>query len=529
MEAEVDVVIAGYGPTGQAAASLLSRLGHRVLVLERWPSLYPYPRLCGIDGETTRIIQAAGDVDSALARSHPRHHYRIVNGEGEELLHSSWDDDVRSCGFLDRISIYQPDIEDAMDAGARARGAEVRRGWELTGLTQDADGVTATARRHRRGFEPRGTAADGELTVRSRFLIGADGARSAVAREVGATSEDLGFRDAFLSVDVLRKREIDIPPDTTITVCDPGRNVSVIPIGRDRIRFEFLVNPDDDNSELLAPEVGREFLQTLWGLTDEDVEIYRQVIYPFEGRVADAWRFERVLLAGDAAHLMPPFAGQGACSGLRDAMNLAWKLDLVLSGVCDAALLDTYAQERRPHVRAYVVRSIALADLACERDPAAAAARDERFRAGHALAPFAPPLLQTGILRRDAAGRLVPPAGELAPQGTVTRDGRRGRFDDVVGWGFVLLADGADPLSALDGDRRAFLSELGTHAVAIGHGAGEVRDDDGDYGAFLAAHGARAILVRPDFTVFGGATSLEDVPALVDELRAHLHTRARVG
>ena len=149
---EYDVVISGYGPTGQAAASLLARLGHTVCVFERWPSMYGLPRLCSIDGESCRIVQAGGDIDAALADSTEIHHYRLVDAEGGTLLDVDWED-TRVCGFYDRISMYQPDVERALDAAARERGAEINQGWEVTGAVQDADGVTVTATRSRRGYE----------------------------------------------------------------------------------------------------------------------------------------------------------------------------------------------------------------------------------------------------------------------------------------------------------------------------------------------------------------------------------------
>jgi 3-(3-hydroxy-phenyl)propionate hydroxylase len=520
---EFDVVVVGYGPTGQAAASLLARLGHRVCVFERWPSLYAFPRLCGIDGEAARIVQAAGDVDRALAESTERRHYNLVNGEGEMLVQINWTEDTRVCGFYDRISIYQPDIEDAIDDAARERGAVINQGWEVKDFEQDEDGVTVTAAQRRRGYE--GGTPEPPRTVRAKYLFASDGARSKIREKLGAEREDLGFSDAFLSVDVERKREIDIPADTTLTVCDPMRNVTVVPIGAKRIRFEFLIDPDEDNTELLTPDVGYDFLASNWGLTRDDVEIYRQVIYPFEGKVAWEWRHGRVLLGGDAAHLMPPFAGQGACAGLRDAMNAAWKLDLVLNGVSDDSLLDSYTVERRPHVRTYTVGGIELANIACIRDPEKAAERDEAFRNGGGLPRPEIPLVDSGILHRGEDGQPAAPAGAISPQGRIRLGDDEGRFDDVVGWGFVLISRAGDPLAALSDSQRELLETLRCAAVAFGDGPGEASDLEGEYGPWLEGLGVEAVLIRPDFTVFGGVEEIDELPALVDDLRAQLGVR----
>jgi 3-(3-hydroxy-phenyl)propionate hydroxylase len=425
--------------------------------------------------------------------------------------------------------MYQPDVEDAIDRAARERGAEIVQGWEVKSFEENADGVTVTAVQRRRGYE--GGAAEPPRTVTAKYLIGADGARSAVRTQLAAEREDLGFRDAFLSVDVHRKGVYEFTPDTAVTVCDPDRNVSVIPIGPNRMRFEFLVNPDDDHSSLLVPEIGYDFLKTAWGLTPDDVEIYRQVIYPFEGKVANTWRYGHVLLAGDAAHLMPPFAGQGACSGLRDAMNLAWKLDLILRGIAPEDLLDTYTDERRPHVRQITAGAIELGKIACTRDHEVAAQRDEFLRAGNVPPPLDAPTITTGILHRDAEGRPAAPAGELIPQGIVEANGRSGRFDDVVGWGFQLLARDVDPGSVLSDEQRAFLDDVRCIAVSVGANAerAAVVDTTGEYAAFFAEHGVEAILARPDFTVFGGVASLDELPRLVDDLREQLQIGALHG
>jgi 3-(3-hydroxy-phenyl)propionate hydroxylase len=527
---DYDVVISGYGPTGQAAASLLARLGHSVCVFERWPSMYGLPRLCSIDGESCRIVQAGGDVDSALAESTEVHHYRLVDAQGETLLDVDWEN-TRVCGFYDRISMYQPDVERALDTAARERGAEINQGWEVTGAVQDADGVTVSATRSRRAYE--GAGSEPPREVRAKFVIGADGARSAIRTSVAAEREDLGFREGFLSVDVNRKRTFDLPPDTAVTICDPDRNVSVIPIGPNRMRFEFLVNPDDDNTELLTPDVGYHFLKTAWNLTPDDVEIYRQVIYPFEAKIAEQWRHGRILLAGDAAHLMPPFAGQGACSGLRDSMNLSWKLDLILRGVAPFDLLDTYTVERRPQVRQITAWAIQVGEIACTRDHEIAAQRDAMLRSGAAPPPsIDAPKVQNGVLYRGDDGTLAPAAGELVPQGTVQFEGSTGRFDDLVGWGFMLLARDSDPLGLLDSEQRSALGELRCQGLSIGSDPGSaaaVVDVGGEYAPFFAAHGVEAILVRPDFTVFGGVATLDELPAMVDDLLEQLGVHAHSG
>jgi hypothetical protein len=255
------------------------------------------------------------------------------------------------------------------------------------------------------------------------------------------------------------------------------------------------------------------------------------VIYPFEGKLTYTWREGRVLLAGDAAHLMPPFQGQGACSALRDAINASWKLDLVLRGISDDTLLDSYQLERREHVKVHVLGSIALAQLACERDPEKAAERNELYRTGKMPPPPEDPVLLDGVLHRDEAGAVALPAGELAPQDVVEYNGRRGRFDDIFGWGFQLLARGQDPLALLNQEQKDFLASINCDVVAIGDepAEGVAHDVDGAYGRYFDHYGVEAVLARPDFWTFGGARSVEDIPALVDDLSEQLHAHVGVG
>jgi 3-(3-hydroxy-phenyl)propionate hydroxylase len=518
---EFDVIISGYGPTGQATASLLASSGHKVLVLERWPSLYGLPRLCTIDGEAARIIQSAGDVDAALRDSYPLKRTIVINEDQKVLLQMDHDRD-HIAGFASHISMYQPDIEDAMDAAARARGAEIRQGWEVQSFTQDDEGVTVIAGK---------TGSDSEadvISVRAKYLVGADGARSTVRERAGITRESFQFRSAWICIDAVRKRDFNDfwnasqdRRQSVIMAAPEGRAFAVIPIGDTRVRFEFYADPDSTHDELMSREAGYEILRRVHGITEDDVEIYRSVLFPFESNLAYSWRNGRVLLAGDAAHGMTPFLGQGACSGLRDAANLAWKLDLVLNGVSGADLLDAYAQERYPQVREVVLTSEAIGAMAMELDPVRAAVRDEELLASDQAPPPAPEAkILNGILSsaRSAGDAVI---GRVAPQGRVVLDGREGRFDDVVGGGFQLIVRHADLLSVLDGSDREFLDSIRCKVAGLGPAgqAGAVVDIDGTYTAFLNAHGIDGLLMRPDFYVFGVITAGESAAAVVGDLR----------
>jgi 3-(3-hydroxy-phenyl)propionate hydroxylase len=505
-----DIAVIGYGPTGLVAASLLGRLGHRVVVCERWPGLYGLPRLTHIDDETARTVQAASDVDEAL-RDSSMCQYLWVNGKGETLVNIPADPEG-PMGYPDHISMYQPDVESAIDKRLRGYGTvDVRQGWAVTGLDQDADGVTLRLC----GWNTETSCADGPRDeVRTRYVIAADGSRSGVRELLGVEGEDFGFNEQWVNVDTewLRPQPPEFAYGTQY--CDPARGHMTINIGTTRQRFEFALLPGETREEMTSPETAWRLLREYHDLGPDDVRITRQLVYGFEARVATRWRTGRVFLTGDAAHTMPPYLGQGACSGIRDATNLAWKLHLVLGGLAPDALLDTYESERRPHVTALTHAAIGLGKVANTHDTEAAAARDAAFFAGEVPPPPPFPPLSGGVLRQGTDA----PVGTLTPQGRIRlADGRTGRLDDLTGYGFTLVT-AEDPAEALGPERLARLERLGCAVVALD----TVDDLDGRHREYLQLLGAVAYLARPDFVLFGTAADRTDLGALVDDLGAAL-------
>lgn len=505
-----DIAVVGYGPTGLTAASLLGRLGHRVVVCERWPGLYGLPRLTHIDDEAARTVQAAADVDEAL-RDSSLCQYLWVNGKGETLVNIPANPDG-SMGYPDHLSMYQPDVESAIDKRLRGYGTvDVRQGWAVTGLEQDDEGVALRLR----GWNAEAATADGPHDeVRARYVIAADGSRSGVRELLEVEREDLGFNERWVNVDTewLRPQPPEFAYGTQY--CDPARGHMTINIGHTRQRFEFALLPGENSQDMTTPEAAWRLLRQYHDLGPDDLRITRQLVYTFEARIASRWRTGRVFLTGDAAHTMPPYLGQGACSGLRDAANLAWKLHLVLGGQAPEALLDTYESERRPHVTALTHAAIGLGKVANTHDTEAAAARDAAFFAGKVPPPPPFPPLDNGVLRAGTSA----PVGTLTPQGRIRlADGRTGRLDDLTGFGFVLVA-AEDPTAALGPERLALLQRLGCAVIALD----TVEDLDGRHRAYLRELGAAAYLARPDFVLFGTAADSTDLGALVDDLASAL-------
>jgi 3-(3-hydroxy-phenyl)propionate hydroxylase len=520
------VAIIGCGPTGLTAASLLGKAGHDVIVIERWPEPYGLPRLSHIDGETARLVQSAGDIDHALKDASALEQYFFYDDQGEVLIDMDWRGD--NSGFPAHIAIFQPEIEEAMYLSAQALpNVEFLRGWEVDGIVQDGDTVVVSAHPWDGAWQEAGGKIGEVRRFEVDYVIGADGANSFTRRSLGIERFSYGKHERWLNLDSEYVRDLGDRFTKGAIYCDPARAHMFIPIGKSRVRFEVRLLPGEETSHWEDIKNGLAWLENQHGLTLEDVKPIRNVVYTFDPAIAKSWKQGRVLLAGDAAHSMMPYMGQGACSGIRDGANLAWKLDLVLRGKADATLLDAYEEERRPHVTVITETSNMLGAVANEDDLDKVAARNAMFRSGTMPPPPAFPKVETGVVHGEADGGLHPATGAPTPQGRLRAGGREGRMDEIVGGGFLIVCR-EDPSDVLDAGTRAFLDGLGCRWIVVGDSAAPnaVEEIDGDQARFLREHGFAAYLRRPDFLLFGGVRELSELPGLVDELRAKLRWTA---
>ena len=521
----VDVVIVGYGPVGQMAAILLGQKGYSVSIFERWSQIYALPRAVHYDDEIARIFQAAGVTEQVLKVAEPvPDFYEWRNKAGQALLRLDWSG-MGISGWPVANFFAQPQLQAVFDERVKSLPTiEVKQGWEVQHIAEHDDYVEVTAEQGRAGQAGEWVAEETKKTIRARYLIGADGANSTVRQHMGTTVTDLGFAFDWLILDLLPHEQRAWRP-MNWQLCDPVRPTTIVSGGPGRRRWEFMRLPGESIEELNTSETAWRLLEP-WGMRPDNATLERHVVYRFSARWANSWRQGRLLLAGDAAHLMPPFAGQGMCSGLRDAINLTWKLDLVLSNKASDAILDTYESERLLNVRQFIDFSVELGSIICISDPEAAAERDRSMIHSQKEQNAAPPIpnpphkLGPGILLSGD-----PQSGVLFVQGRVAYKGKRGRFDDVVGQGFTLLTR-RDAAQVLQEEQRAFLTSIGTHILSLAQtetpNDDSVVDLEGRYGAWFEQSGCEAILVRPDFYIFGTAKRMEDVSALVADLQLQL-------
>lgn len=445
---DTDLLVVGCGPVGVTTALLAARRGLRVLAVDRATDVYALPRAVVMDEEIQQVLRDAGvEVDDITT---PLVGAEFVRADGTRVTGIEIPPGfVLPSGLPPAVAYEQPQLEARLRDHATAAGVTVDLGTEVTDLADDADGGVVAE------LAPVGGGA--ERQVRARWLVGCDGARSSVRKRRGIAFVDQGFDQRWLVVDTWLRRDVELSPFVQ-QICAPERSVTFVPGHDRRRRFEFLLH-DDEPDELMTEPARVAELLAPW-LAPADAEITRAVVYRFHALVAERFRDGPVFLAGDAAHQMPPFNGQGLCSGVRDAANLVWKLDLVRRGLAPDTLLDTYDAERRPHAEAQVVHSAdagklieAIAGRIDHGD--VADLLDAGYGAGR---PF--PKLTTGMLvpGPDAVGRPFP-----LP---ILADGRR--TCDLLGDGFALVA-ADDPRPGVDDEDAARWDAVGARWVAIGH------------------------------------------------------------
>lgn len=525
---EVQVLVVGAGPTGLTAANLLGRAGIETLVIERNESTVDAPRAVSIDDESLRTMQALGlieEVTKDLILGYGYHYFSSSGRCFAKVLPS-----MREYGYPRRSAFRQPLLEATLRDGlGRFENARALFRHTLEAIAQDENGVTAAIR-----------TADGEaLEVRADYLAACDGGSSTVRGLLGIAMVGSSFEERWLVLDLVNRKD-DLRH--THVHCDHTRPAITLPGPHRTRRWEFLVAPGEPEKEALEPETVRALLRRYGG--DEDAEIIRKLVYTFHARVAERWREGRVFLLGDAAHLTPPFAGQGMNTGIRDAHNLAWKLAEAANGRIGPGLLESYEEERRRHAWEMIMLAVRMGRIMHPKG----AFRNALLVGAVRLASLAPPVrdyflemkfkpkprLTAGFLIPDGQSRRATLVGRMFPQPRVVAgDGSEVLLDEVTGNGFALLCYGKTPEQAFGSLTQRIWQRLGVRRVCVlppsraapAHdlpGLAVVRDAEGTFASIFKGHEGRIVLLRPDRYVAGTCTAdqANDFAAAFEKLAA---------
>ena len=533
---EYDVAIVGLGPTGLTLAHLLGLRGLRVLALEREPQFYGNARAVYTDDECMRVFQAAGiaaELEADMLVDTP---VQWVLEDGSVLSQLRRMD--KPYGWAVSNFFYQPYLETKMERLLeRYPNVTPLRGREVVSFTQDETGVTiehAGSSGVRYGQAAAESKTSGETArAQAQWLVACDGGRSGVRSRLGIKMAGKSFPEPWLVVDIKAKEGEDCfrhMPYFNFH-CDPKQPTVSCPQPNGHHRFEFLLMPGQTKDEMEDPATVRRLLAQYVDV--DKVEVLRRLVYTFNALVAERWRDGRVLLAGDAAHMTPQFMGQGMSSGVRDAHNLAWKLEAVLRKGADPKLIDTYETERKPHAKEMIDISVKMKDFVSIANPFLAGLRNVAIRT-LAMIPgvntyiregrFKPPPTYPngayfGLPRRRRNGAEGRPITQPLVR---TYDGRRALLDELLGEEFALIGYACDPRAGLDAKTLARLSALGARFVTLypfgerpqgeavtrrsaADALIEVEDLGGEGIAWFRGAGARrghVALVRPDKFVY---------------------------
>jgi len=528
-----DVLIVGFGPVGATMANLLARRGLRVGVVETEHKIYDKPRALTFDHEAMRVFQACGLAERIAKFTAPHLGTHFLGIDGSVIKKFVPMPPPYPLSWPPTSTFVQPEIERLLREGAATSAAvDVFLGHRAVAFTQDDRGVALTVR----------DGAQGQVRdLRARVLLGCDGANSFVRKQLGIALEDLGFDEWWMVVDVRIQGPVDLP-STSIQYCWPSRPSTFVPGPGYLRRWEIKLLPGEQPEEFGRYE---SVVQQISRFVDPScVEIWRSAVYRFHALLAQRWRSGRVFLLGDACHQTPPFLGQGMCAGIRDAANLAWKLAMVLKEGAPDTLLDSYEQERQPHVRTLVATAKEFGLIIGELDPAAAALRDETLRGqlergeAETIRQRFVPNLTTGIIDREPEAR---GAGSLFVQPKVRRPARadapdnEALLDDLLRSRFLIASATPEVQGWLTPESRALWRRLGGERIVIGppeqtRPSDRPADDDIQYlaetdslfAAWMLQLSSAAVVVRPDRYVFGTARDAAQLNRLIASVGRHV-------
>ena len=517
-----DVIVSGCGPVGGVMANLLAAFGLSVCVLERFVEVYPQPRAIVLDWEVMRILQFCGVAHSIAPATRPHPGTDFIGMDGQLIKLFDPVPPPFLLGWPATLTFIQPDLERMLRrALSLHETADVRLGVNVTKFRDLGDAVEVTF------VDAEQPAA--ETIVTGDFLIGCDGGNSLVRKALNVGLIDLVFDEWWVVVDAWQLCDTDLPLKTT-QYCWPSRPATYVVAPGNLRRWELKLLPDEQPEDFADLAVLKRAMAPF--VDTRCFDIWRHAAYRFAARIGDTWSKNRIFLAGDAVHQMPPFLGQGLCAGIRDTFNLAWKLAWVQRHGWNQPLLDSFEAERRPHVEKIVSAAKEFGLIIGEMDPDAARRRDESLRAqllGGTMVTSRQQIIPS-LIGGLVTNRWL--AGELMPQPFI-RDGMHVRLmDDVLPLSFLFVTRGTAPQGWMD-EHEAAWTELGGVRVAF-VSAADTTDGcadtqfrrlilaDGVFEDWSNKHGAQAVVVRPDRYIHAAIVSAGDLGACLGELRTVL-------
>ncbi len=488
---KTDVAIVGAGPTGLMLANLLGMRGIKTIILERRDAPFTEPRAIAFDPETLRLFQTIGCYEHLAETLQLDVPVRYLNANGKTLAHIY--DCPPSFGHSGRGTYYQPELEQALLKGLETRSdVTLKRGVEVARVQDNQDHVWLETQ----------TKSGPDASVLAQYVVDCSGGASQIRKQLGIGFAGTTYREKWLVIDV---QGDDYPGCEIKFFCDPRRPAVTLPVSKNRRRWEFLVMPGDDESELASEKSARSLMATYGAGKADNIE--RSLVYTFHARFADQFRRGRTILAGDSAHVMPPFAGQGLNSGMRDAANLSWKLAGVVSDQFDDRILDTYDPERRPHVEDMTKLTIKLGRSIMPTNPLRAWLRDrmmimawrfastrEKLNRGDLIPK---PSIEGSSLVNWERGGLV---GTMIDQPALLQDGQMVRMDELLGTGFSVVGVNCRPEEKLSDYDREVLSSLSASMISVSSDRDEPADAFDPLSTVIAYSGndEAIIIVRPD-------------------------------
>ena len=488
---QFDIAICGYGPVGSTFAGLMGKLGHKVLVIERNIGPSPTARAINTDGEQLRTFDRLGIAEKVVENSHEVHCVHFGDANLNPIQTIEQPVGVSAMGWPNQVLFYQPELEGFIRASVESESnVVIEEGTELLSFDDTPEGVTLNCKN-----------SDGELSFFSKYLIGCDGASSFVRRELDVELEDFEYNQEWLVCDAHLTKKINIPEKEAMQVCDPKRPGTYVPGRRGHLRFEFKKMPGEDSKELEKEENVWKLLKP-W-INENNAKLERAQVYSFHACIAETWRKGNVLIAGDAAHQMPPFMGAGMGTGIRDITNISWKLDLLLKNKVNEGILDTYQKERHSHAKWTIAQTVTIGQV-IEGFCAAAEGKEYEPKGPSYDVNF--PHIPAGIYS-DPADMIT---GVPIPQPFLYENNKKEMLDRIINGNFAVLTQ--ESKLDLTDKAQSIIDLLGIKLVII------EPNEDTEERLKTVFEKYKAVLVRPDKYTYGGVEDISSLSEMVESL-----------